>query len=134
MRDTVNLRGDGRGEVTIALPVAAYVAENRAALWHAARFLGGYESAQLVNHLAAALQENRRLSAAVRSMLDRLLSLLTLEHVHDPHRPEMAYFVAIDPGDPAVEEICLLTDGLRSAIDQSDALDRDAAAARRRAA
>jgi hypothetical protein len=46
----------------------------------------------------------------------------------------MAFFVAIDPADPAVEEICLLADGLQSAIDRSDALGRDVAAARRRAA
>jgi hypothetical protein len=51
---------------------------------------------------AAALQQDPRLTAGVRTVLDRLLSLLTLEHVHDPHRMEMAYLVAIDPADPAV--------------------------------
>jgi hypothetical protein len=134
MEDIVaNFSLNHRGEPSV-LPVATYVAEHQAALWHAARFLGGYEAALLVDQLAAALQQDSRMTAGVRSVLGRLLSLLTLEHVHDVHRPEMAYFVTIDPADPAIEEICLLTDGLRSALHQSDALGGDVAAARRKAA
>lgn len=55
-------------------------------------------------------------------MLAELLSLLMLENVHDPERPEAGFFALIDPADPAIEEICLLTDGFRNALEQAGAL------------
>ena len=45
--------------------------------------------------------------------LDALEDLLSLRHVHDEDRIEAARFAAIDPCDPAVEEICMLLDGLQ---------------------
>jgi hypothetical protein len=127
-------RSARRREEIAALPVIAYVAEHETGLWHAARLLGGYEMARLVDRLAEALRQDPRLTARVRLMLDQVLSLLTLEHVHDPNRAEMAHFVVLDPSDPAVDEICLLADGLRDAIDRCEAVRRDPASIESRAA
>jgi hypothetical protein len=46
-----------------------------------------------------------------------LLGILTLEHVHDDTRIEAMLFAEIDPADPVVEDICLLTDGLRDVLE-----------------
>ena len=47
---------------------------------------------------------------------ENLDDLLSLEHVGDPDRTESGYFAAIDIYDPIIDDICLLTDGLRTAI------------------
>ncbi|ABG33490.1 hypothetical protein [Roseobacter denitrificans] len=49
----------------------------------------------------------------------QLLEILSLEHVHDTSRPDASYFAAIDPADPTVEEICLVTDRLRCALQRA---------------
>jgi len=105
-----------------AKPVALFIAEHRSALMNAACLLGGRDASAKVERLAERLREECRLTRSARAMLDQLLALLMLEHVHDPERPEAAYFVLIDPADPVVAEICLLTDGLRDAMAEADAL------------
>ena len=115
-----------------ALPVMAFVAKQQTALWHAARLLGGYEAARLVDRCAELLEQERLVTTRVRGMLDQLLQVLTLEHVHDPDLPHMGYFAVIDPIDPVVEEICHLANGLRDVLAQFE-VRRDWAETRRMA-
>lgn len=97
-------------------PVMAFFSTSHLAIWHAARLLGGYESARLVDRCIGALERDQALTNRVQIMLDQIVDILTLEQVDDPDQPYMGYFAAIDPGDPVVEEICLLTDALRDAM------------------
>lgn len=108
-----------------AAPVRRFVWEHRDSLWHAAHLLGGYDAAKKVGHLAEALAQQACLSRRTKCLLEDLLELLRLEHVGNPDRPEMEYFAAIDPNDSAVDEICVLTDGLSRAIDVMQARERD---------
>lgn len=101
-------------------PVLAFVAANHAGLWQAARLLGGGESSRLVDRCAELLEQDRRVTPRTRIMLGQILAVLSLEHVDDPDLPYMAHFAAIDPADPVVEEICLLTDELREALEMAD--------------
>ena len=66
----------------------------------------------------------------LRRDLDSLLDLLMLQNVHDETRIEVALFAAIDPASPIVEDLCLLADGLRGAIEAWDASHDDAGTAR----
>ena len=103
-------------------PVISFVSAHYEGLWHAARLLGGVEAARLVDRCTALLVQDRRVTPRTRIMLGQILAILGLDQVDDPDLPYGGYFAQIDPLDPVVEEICLLTDGLR------DALDREAAA------
>ncbi|WP_282025323.1 hypothetical protein [Limimaricola cinnabarinus] len=67
---------------------------------------------EAVDGFAAADIPSRR----TMRLLDDLLGLLMLEHVHDPDQIEAASFAAIDLARPVVEEICLLADGLNEAL------------------
>jgi len=100
-----------------ALPVLKFMSEMHDALWHAARLLGGYETSRLVDKCADAFERERRMTRTTRMMLDQILAVLTLENVHELEMPYMGFFAAIDPNDPVVEEICLLSDGLSAAIE-----------------
>lgn len=108
-------------------PVLAFFSSHYEGIWHAARLLGGYESARLVDRCAELLTQDRRVTKKTRVMLDQILALLSLEKAADPDRPFCGFFAVIDPLDPVVEEICLLTDGLRHVLERHD----DPAASRR---
>jgi len=97
-------------------PVLSFISRHHEGLWHAARLLGGYESARLVDRCVEFLVQNRRVTPRSAIMLDQILAVLSLEHVHDENLPYMGFFALIDPCDPVVEEICLLADGLRHAL------------------
>lgn len=122
---------------TLALSVHAFFDRNQDSLRHSARLLGGYESMRLVDRIHESLQSDVNISRRTWLALNTLRDLLHLENVGDPDRPEMGFFAVIDPNDPVVEEICLLTDGLNAAIAEWDTLrqragtdagsDRDAA-------
>lgn len=99
-----------------AKPILAFFAEKHLELWHAARLLGGYDASRIVDKCVARLEALNCLDNQVMIMLDQILSTLSLEEVDDPDKQFMGFFAAIDPSDPAVEEICLLTDGLRDAM------------------
>ncbi len=105
--------------------VRHYMGAHRDALWHAARLLGGYEAARNVGHIAEALERQVPISRRTKRRLEDLLDLLRLENVGDPDRVEMGHFAVIDPSDPVVAEICLLTDGLALAFDEMRAQERD---------
>ena len=61
-------------------------------------------------------EASERLFENIRE-LEALHALLTLTHVGDPERDECAFFAALDPADPVVEEICLIADALESTLD-----------------
>ena len=96
-----------------------FVLSYRAALTNAAALLAGARGARSVECLAAGLTEGSVPSRRTWAALREVLGILTLEHVHDPDREECALFAALDPTDPRVEEICLLTDGLRDVLEQT---------------
>lgn len=101
-------------------PLLSFVSARHEALWSAARLLGGSHSARLVDRCAQALRDDRCVTRRTRIMLGQILAVLSLDHVDDPDLPYMGYFAAIDPGDPVVDEICLLTDELRGVLEGAD--------------
>lgn len=102
-------------------PVLSFVSTHHQGLWHAARLLGGYDSARLVDRCVELLAQDRCLTPRTRIMLGQILAVLSLEQVDDPALPYMGYFAVIDPKDPVVDEICLLADGMRDALVQRTA-------------
>ncbi|MFU8864768.1 MAG: hypothetical protein ACNA7O_12710 [Rhodobacterales bacterium] len=97
-------------------PILSFVSAHYDGLWHAARLLGGYESARLVDRCMTNLAQDRCVTQRTRVMLGQILAVLSLDKADDPDLPYNGYFAAIDPLDPVVEEICLLTDGLRHVL------------------
>ncbi|MFD0978390.1 hypothetical protein [Tropicimonas aquimaris] len=93
-----------------------FLDEHRGALLSAAGLLGGRDGLSLVRVLFDGIGRGGLATRGVRRRLAGLLALLSLQHVGDPERIESACFSEIDPMDPRVEEICLLTDGLRGAL------------------
>ncbi|MEX5600410.1 hypothetical protein [Pseudophaeobacter sp. C1-32P7] len=80
------------------------------ALQNSALLLGGKPELKATSDLIDDTCTSTVLTRRLEKGLLRLLDLLTLRHVHDPERPESAYFSDIDPGAPYVEDICLLTE------------------------
>jgi hypothetical protein len=97
-------------------PIHRFFDEHHEALRNTARLLGGSAAINLVDKLIDALSSSHDLSRRTIKHLEDLEELLALENVGDPDRAEAGYFAAIDILDPVVDEICLLTDSLRSAI------------------
>ena len=99
--------------------ILSFVSKHYEALWHAARLLGGYDSARLVDRCLERLTEDQIVTQRAQIMLLQIMELLSLERVDDPELPYMGFFAVIDPLDPVVEEICLLTDEMREALSAS---------------
>lgn len=83
----------------------------------AAELLAGKRGRRVVNTIMEGLGLEGALTRVTWNALRDLLGILTLENVHDETREEAALFAAIDPADPVVEEICLLSDGLRRLLE-----------------
>lgn len=103
-------------------PVKNLFQERADALLNAATLLAGPKGTALVFAIRDSLQRDDRLGRGVKTALQRLLSILSLENVDDLSRDEAARFAAIDPCDPVVEEVCLLTDELRGVLEYADAI------------
>lgn len=97
-------------------PLQNFLSDQSDALTHAARLLGGGRGLKLVADLMDDLQRNPSLSRRGMRLAQQILDLLQLEHVGDPDREEAGYFAAIDPCDPVVSDICLLSDGFATAL------------------
>lgn len=95
--------------------------EQRGAFSSAARLLVGSQGARIVGEIVDSLQHAEPLSGRALFAIRRLLGILSLEHVHDHDGPDAALFASIDPTVPVVEDICLLADALRDAIEYADA-------------
>lgn len=85
-------------------------------LQNAALLLGGKPALQATRGLIDDISTTSALTRRLRAGLLRLYELLALEHVHDPSRPEAAYFADLDPAAPYVEDICLLTEALQDVL------------------
>lgn len=96
--------------------VRDFFAEQAEAIGNAAELLGGSPWRTRVNRLRAELAETRRLTRPIRAGLVTLHRLLTLQYVDDPDSDEVDYFAAINPADPIVEAICLLSDRLQDVL------------------
>ena len=103
-------------------PLKSFVHEHREALLDTATLLGGRQGANLAYSVLDGLADGRASTGSLSRKLDDLIDLLALENVHREERPEAACFAALDPWDPVVEEICLLTDGFRDAVEEWEAL------------
>jgi len=89
------------------------------AFLHSCELLAGKPGAKLVWDVLDALTRTPKLTRRLQTHLAQMLEILSLEHVHDTNRPEAGYFARINPADPAIEEICLLTDRLRYALQKA---------------
>ncbi len=65
-------------------PVWSFVLAHHEGFWNAARFLGGHESARLVDRCVELLAQVRRATPRTEVMLDQTLAVLSLERVDDP--------------------------------------------------
>lgn len=110
--------------------VLAFVEEHREALQQAAELLAGRKGAKLAASIVDDLSDAKCVSRRCWRNLEDLLEILALENVDDPDREEAACFASLDPAAPIVEEICLLTDGLRDALEMADTDYRPASRAR----
>ncbi len=87
-------------------------------LQNASLLLGGQPSLRRTQALLGDLTSARSLTRRLRYRITALHDLLTLSNVHDIETLEAACFAEIDPASPIVEELCLLTEGLKEAIYQ----------------
>lgn len=110
----------------LAAPLREFADHHREGLLNAAGLLGGCRGTRLVLDLLDGLASEPVLTRRTRTRFTALLELLSLENVHDQNREECARFAAINPCDPVVEEICVLTDGLRDALERATADHRPA--------
>jgi hypothetical protein len=82
----------------------------------AAELLGGDIAVTLVADIMKALQAEPVPSQQTLRHLIRLENLLFLQNVDDPDSIEAGLFASIAPDEPIVEDICMLADGLREAL------------------
>ncbi|OWY10364.1 hypothetical protein B6V72_17265 [Thioclava sp. F34-6] len=90
--------------------MSEFLTENREALRDAATRLGGPQAAHRVAALTRDLAKPTPISRTLWRQLQWVSDLLTLELVDDFNSLEAGYFADLDPNDPVVAEICLLTD------------------------
>ncbi|WP_209427469.1 hypothetical protein [Pararhodobacter sp. SW119] len=103
----------------IPAPIQVFMAENMEGIVGAATMLGGRRGRELAQSIIERLAVGGEISASTVRALEALRALLALDHVHDDSRDEAGFFAMINPDDPVVEELCLLTDGYTDALDRS---------------
>ncbi len=103
-----------------ATSLREFVCAHQEALFNAASLLAGRRGGRLVIDIADELARNNPISTRCRRRMHDLLDILALENVHEPDRDESGFFAQLDPASPIVEELCLLTDQYREAIQQAD--------------
>ena len=96
-------------------PLAAFIVANCAALTSAAALLGGSKAERRMNALVDEFTLAPVVTRRLNRTLDALENLLSLRLVDDLETVEAERFARLDPEHPAVEEICLLLEGLRMA-------------------
>lgn len=95
-----------------------FMSSHNEALQNASLLLGGQLALRRTQVLLGDLMNARSLTRRLRYRIAALHGLLTLSNVHDIETLEAAYFAEIDPASPIMEELCLLTEGLKEAICQ----------------
>ena len=101
-------------------PLRAFVEEHRQALIHAAKLLAGGRGEYLALEVTDALARGAPLTRRDMRHLHEVVDILSLENVDNLDSEESARFALLDPASTIVEEICLLTDGLRDAMEMAD--------------
>ena len=96
------------------------------ALFNAASLLAGADGARLVHWLLDDLGCSPTISRKARRQAEKLHRILSLEHVRFDRTDEFGDFAMIDPASPIVEEICVLTDALRDALDSREGVSSGA--------
>ncbi len=96
--------------------VRQFVREHMEALFAAALALAGNKGGRIVDDIREGITQLSPLNRRTQRKLADLLAILGLENAHEEDSVEASCFAEIDPADPMVEEICLLTDGLRAAL------------------
>ena len=99
-----------------ALAVHLLFEEQADAYREAAGLLAGAHGRRLVDGIVDALSATFDIEPRTFSKLRDLLAILELERVDMFGGSEVAKFCEIASDDPVMEEICLLTDQLRSAM------------------
>ena len=94
----------------IVLHTRQFLSEHGPALEAAARLLGGDRWACRVRNLCAGTRAVTSRPHVCLRELEALLGLLRLERVSDPEADGADSFRAIEPTDPRVHDICLLTE------------------------
>ncbi len=107
-------------EASATRALLSFLSRNVEGLQNAALVLGGGLALECAQHLLDHLLSTGELIRRARIDLVSLHELFSLKHVGDPERLETALFAEIDPADPMVENICLLTDEL---LDHMRAID-----------
>lgn len=107
-------------DATPALAVHLLFEEQADAYREAAGLLAGPRGRRMVDRILEALASAVEITPRNYSALQDLLDILALERVDIFDSEEAARFSEINPNDPVVEEICLLTDQLRSALQMAD--------------
>ncbi|AML53021.1 hypothetical protein [Falsihalocynthiibacter arcticus] len=107
-------------ETTAIKGLCSFLTHNYEPLRNAAFLLGGGPALRRIQSLCDDLRSNQTLTRSSKRNLVELHKVLSLYYVADPERLEHGLFARIDPYDPVVEEICLLTDGL---MDHMRAID-----------
>lgn len=82
------------------------------ALQYAMLLLAGPFAVRQLQSLLEEIFRAKRVSLRLQEEVIRTHKILSLFHVHDPDRVDAAYFDELDPADPFVEEICLMTNEL----------------------
>ena len=89
-----------------------FLSEHDQALISAAELLGGASWYRRALRLLNQLHSSDVLTRRAIQDLEALRDLLALENVGDCDRDEAGFFASIDPSDPRVAEICLLSERL----------------------
>lgn len=90
------------------------------ALEYASLLLAG---PQAVKQLQSLLEEIFRTTKVCRRLQEEIIrthQILSLSHMHDSDRIEVTYFDELDPTDPFVEEISLMTNVLTDLLNRLD--------------
>ena len=98
------------------LALRVFFATRREALCSAAMLLGGGDWQRRAARICDTAGDRAPLPRRFQHDVAELLGLVTLQHVDDADRIEAACFAAIDPADPVVEEIRLLSDRLQDVL------------------
>jgi len=98
-------------ETTAIKGLCSFLSQHYEPLQNAALLLGGAPALRRVQSLFDDLSWNKTLTRLAKRNLVELHKVLSLYYVANPERLEHSLFAEIDPVDPFVEDICLLTDG-----------------------
>lgn len=109
-------------ETSATCALQNFLAEHNEPLQNAALVLGGSLALRRVQHLFDHLVVSRELNRCVRQELVALHQVFNLQNVGGPERIETMLFAGIDPADPMVEDICLLSEQLAGHMRAIDAV------------